>query len=212
MARDIKSKSAPKRTSGGISTTARKRGPATREIILDEALKLFAHKGYEATSVRDISRAVGVSDAALYRHFPAKNEIALELFSYHYGRLAQKIRRISESGTSFSETIHQLVDLLCTLYDDAPAVFTFILLSQHEYLRFVGNTDNAVVEIINVMQHAKARGDIVIKDPELAAAIALGMAIQPAIFKLYGRLPGVLSARRTDIGRAILNALGHHAD
>ena len=47
----------------------------TREEILDVALSLFSTKGYEATSLSDISAMLGVSKAALFKHFDSKEEI-----------------------------------------------------------------------------------------------------------------------------------------
>ncbi len=47
----------------------------TRERVLLEALALFSEKGYEAVSVRDIARAVGVKESSLYNHFKNKRDI-----------------------------------------------------------------------------------------------------------------------------------------
>ena len=47
-------------------------GQRTRQAILDAALDLFAEKGYFGTSLRDIARAVGVRESALYNYFPSK--------------------------------------------------------------------------------------------------------------------------------------------
>lgn len=47
----------------------------TRERILQEALSLFSEKGYEAVSVRDIARAVGIKESSLYNHFQNKQDI-----------------------------------------------------------------------------------------------------------------------------------------
>ena len=190
------------------SKPARRRGPATREKILQESLAHFARKGFDATSVRDISQAVGVSDAALYRHFPSKEAIAAELFRHHFGELARAIREAGASASNFSSLIETLTGILCTLHDSSPDVFAFILLNQHEHLRFVGDDGNVVAEIAAIMTAASARGDIAIADGELAAAIALGAAVQPAVFKLYGRLPGPLIDRQPVISRAIIAALG----
>ena len=49
--------------------------PRTRERILDAALTLFAEKGYEATSMREISEQLGITKAALYYHFDSKADI-----------------------------------------------------------------------------------------------------------------------------------------
>lgn len=47
----------------------------TKERILDEALTLFACRGYGAVSVRDIARSVGMKESSLYYHFKNKQEI-----------------------------------------------------------------------------------------------------------------------------------------
>ena len=46
-----------------------------REIILKSAKKLFANKGYENTSVRDIVEEANTSMGNLYYHFPNKHEM-----------------------------------------------------------------------------------------------------------------------------------------
>lgn len=45
------------------------------KALLEIGAKLFAEKGYEATSMRDISNAAGVSKALLYHHFASKDDI-----------------------------------------------------------------------------------------------------------------------------------------
>ena len=47
----------------------------TKENILLEALKLFAHDGYEGVSVRKIAKQLGISQAALYKHYRSKQDI-----------------------------------------------------------------------------------------------------------------------------------------
>lgn len=52
-----------------------KQGMTTKERIVDEALTLFAAKGFRGTTVKDIADAVGIKDASLYKHFKSKKEI-----------------------------------------------------------------------------------------------------------------------------------------
>ena len=47
----------------------------TKERILEEALTLFSQNGYAGTSMSDIAGALGITKAALYKHFSAKEEI-----------------------------------------------------------------------------------------------------------------------------------------
>ena len=47
----------------------------TKEKILEEALKLFAQSGYMGTSMNEIALRLGVTKAALYKHYSSKQEI-----------------------------------------------------------------------------------------------------------------------------------------
>jgi AcrR family transcriptional regulator len=183
-------------------------GATTRARIEKEALRLFAEKGVEGATIRDLSQAVGVADAALYRYFGSKEQIASELFRTHYGALAAKIAAISARDLPFVRTTHELVILFCRLFDDEPDVFAFILLNQHAHLRFVTEDANAVEELRKIMRRAIERGEITMTDPDLAAATALGAVLQPAVFKLYGRLPGPLSAHAEDMAEAAARSVG----
>ncbi len=55
---------------------------STKEKILNEALDLFAAKGYHGTSMREIAKAVGIKGSSIYNHFSGKEEIFSELFNY----------------------------------------------------------------------------------------------------------------------------------
>ncbi len=48
--------------------------------VLDEAARLFRSKGFEATSVRDIARAVGMLPGSLYCHFATKEELLAAVY------------------------------------------------------------------------------------------------------------------------------------
>lgn len=47
----------------------------TKERIVDTALELFAQSGYVGTSMNDIAKQLGISKAALYKHYTGKQEI-----------------------------------------------------------------------------------------------------------------------------------------
>lgn len=55
------------------------RSERSRTAILDAALELFSHRGYGATSMRDIAGKAGVSTGSVYHHFADKEAIFLGL-------------------------------------------------------------------------------------------------------------------------------------
>ena len=63
-------------------------GAARRLSIEAAAARLFAERGYEATSVEDIVAAAGVSKPMLYRHFESKKELHVKLLERRRDELA----------------------------------------------------------------------------------------------------------------------------
>ena len=64
--------------------------PGRRGEILDSALHVFAEKGYDHGSMRDIAKGVGVSEPALYRHFPGKEALFLALIRVGGGHMREE--------------------------------------------------------------------------------------------------------------------------
>lgn len=60
------------------------RSERSRNLILDTALKLFAHRGFGATSVRDIAEAADISKGNVYHHFPDKESIFRALLDRYF--------------------------------------------------------------------------------------------------------------------------------
>lgn len=186
------------------------RGHDTRGRIEAEALKLFAARGVAGTSIRDIAQAVGVTDGALYRHFASKEELARALFLDRYGALARGVEAARAQATGFDARLEALVGFFGDTFDADPDGFAYVLVAQHEHLRTLDSAapENAVEALTRVFQEAMAEGEIPRGDPALAAAMALGLVVQPAIFHIYGRLGRPPSAYRQEIAGAIRRAVG----
>jgi len=56
-------------------TTRRGRPGYDLESLLAVAVKVFNERGYEATSMEDLSRKLGISKSAIYYHVPSKDEL-----------------------------------------------------------------------------------------------------------------------------------------
>jgi len=61
--------------------------PGRRGEILDAAVGVFSERGYDGGSMRRIADRVGVSEPALYRHFPGKEALFLAMMRATAGRL-----------------------------------------------------------------------------------------------------------------------------
>ena len=62
---------------------------STKERIRTEALHLFAQYGYDAISVAQIAKAVGIQAPSLYKHYASKEDIFLAIIKEMEKRYAQ---------------------------------------------------------------------------------------------------------------------------
>src|SRR4051812_12620422 len=97
----------------------------TRQRIIDTALQLFAAKGYEGTTMRDIAAAAECSLGLTYRYFASKEDLALELYRWLAIQLEELVSALP--NTSIAERFHQLMRGL--LVAMAPHRLTLIALT-----------------------------------------------------------------------------------
>jgi TetR/AcrR family transcriptional regulator, cholesterol catabolism regulator len=62
------------------------------EFILRHAARIFAEKSYHSTSMRDISRATGVSLAGLYHYCKSKEELLFLIQDNCFGRVIERLQ------------------------------------------------------------------------------------------------------------------------
>jgi len=83
----------------------------SRRAVLDAALSLFSHRGYGATTMREIADKAGVSTGNVYHHFPDKETIFRELIDEYFAISATPrfpFMRVLRSGERFPDNVEQL--------------------------------------------------------------------------------------------------------
>ncbi len=91
------------------SSTRRDQAAATRAHIIDVSLRLFGELGYAATSTRRIADEAGVSEGAIFHHFPTKADILASLPEYR-PTLVREIQLLVESEAE--RPVDEFFDLL----------------------------------------------------------------------------------------------------
>lgn len=87
-------------------------GKDRKAAIVMAALPLFARKGFAETTTKDVARAAGVSEPLLYRHFPSKEALYLEIQDYICRDTDPVVKRLSELEPSASTLVHLLYYML----------------------------------------------------------------------------------------------------
>lgn len=86
----------------------------TRQRILDAALEMFGERGYAGTSVADITGRLGISKAALYHHFGAKDDILGALLTAPLDRYRQLVE--TAAGRPLTDLLGAILDTTAELY------------------------------------------------------------------------------------------------
>jgi AcrR family transcriptional regulator len=172
------------------------------------AVDLFAANGFDGVSIADIAAAAGVSQGALYRHYPSKEELAWALFSTAYLRTGEELDRIRTGEAGFEAAVTAMTAHFCALYDEDPALFRFMLITQHGFLpRIPSGSRTPVDAVADLIGDAVSKNRLRPIDPALGAAVIMGVILQSATFRIYGRLSGSLSTRAPALARAAIAAV-----
>ena len=96
------------------------------EQVLEAAVRLFAARGYESVSMREIARESRMPIASVYQYFPTKLAIVREMWTRYTATVSETLkdairRSILEGGDPSNELIGFIVDRMANLQASNPA-------------------------------------------------------------------------------------------
>jgi len=189
------------------------RAAGVKSRVERAAVELFAANGVDGVSIAEIAAAAGVSQGALYRHYPSKEELAWSLFSTAYLRTGAELDSIRASHAEFEQAVTAMVAHFCDLFDEDPALFRFMLITQHGFLpRLAIGSRTPVDAIVGLVSDAVAKNRLRSVDPALGCSVIMGVILQCATFHIYGRLGGSLGTRAPVLARAAIAAVAALAE
>ncbi len=90
----------------------RARKLATRQALLDGALRLLEQQSLTSLGLREVTREAGIAPAAFYRHFTDLGELGVALVQESFGSLHALIRDIRTPEADTEDVIRRSVDLV----------------------------------------------------------------------------------------------------
>jgi AcrR family transcriptional regulator len=106
-------------------------GERTAERILDAAEELFAERGYNGTTLRDVATRVGVRPPSLYNHFASKDALYAAVLERGIGPLMVVLARSAAAQTSEPSDPGKLVSEVMAILARRPGLPRLV---QHETL------------------------------------------------------------------------------
>src|SRR5437870_418606 len=95
--------------------------PNRKLAIVKAALPLFARKGFAATTTKELAKAAEVSEPLLYKHFPSKEALYLEIQNFGCKGIDPAVKKLTELEPSASTLVHLVYYLLRALLLGKPA-------------------------------------------------------------------------------------------
>src|SRR4029079_3235149 len=136
--------------------------PAKRRILV-AALALFVRDGLCETSVRDIAKASGFTNPALFKHFRSKDDLARYLFERCYLELADTVTRAMASETRFDRKLRAVIDdYMAALDRDADSILSVLDGLRHFWPQMPENVRrrSIVAEVRRLLQLGRAEGHV----------------------------------------------------
>lgn len=100
--------------------------PEMAERILDASIRLFARKGYAATSVREIVQEANVTNPMLYYYFTNKEGVFIKLIDLFFGIMDMVIEQTIIEHVGIEERLSRVIEAHLEGAREAPEALRFI--------------------------------------------------------------------------------------
>ena len=167
---------------------------ARRARMCRTAAQLFRDRGYDATSVSDVARALGMTKAGLYHHFESKEALLFEIMMYGLERVRDEVIVPVRLIRDPEERLRQLIVRHARIATRAQGAITHL----GDEIRALPAASRRQVEqrmriyldlIRDTLSELKAAGRLRDVDPTVGAFSLLGMILWlPRWFRQGGRL------------------------
>lgn len=163
----------------------------TKRKIFETSMKLFAKKGYDATSIEEITATVGVAKGTLYYHFSSKEEIFNFLVEEGIKLLQNSIDIKTSKLTNYIDKIKAIVLIEIKIVLKYEDIIT-ILLSQF-YGKEARNQKcqkhiyEYISKIEEIVKEGIEQGQIKQGDPKAIASEIYGLICSSLVYKLRNK-------------------------
>ncbi|MFE1269484.1 TetR/AcrR family transcriptional regulator [Streptomyces sp. NPDC058758] len=169
----------------------------TRTRIVDAARDLMATVGLARTTTKEIARAAGCSEAALYKHFTGKEELFLAVLTERLPRLGGLLEALAvdPGDRTVEENLTEIARRAALFYEQSFPIAASLyaeprLKARHDAgMRELGAGPHQPIEGLTAYLRAEQRHGRIgpHADPQAAAALLLGACVQRAF--AYGTTP-----------------------
>jgi AcrR family transcriptional regulator len=94
----------------------------TRLFIVEKTAPLFNTRGFDGTTLSDLTQATGLTKGALYGNFTDKDEIAVEAFRYSVKKVKSMVRDHLDGANTYKKQLLRLLEFYSLYVFEPPVV------------------------------------------------------------------------------------------
>jgi TetR/AcrR family transcriptional regulator len=98
-----------------------------KDEILDVAMRLFAERGYEGTSMNDVAERVGMRKASLFYHFATKDALYEAVLDRLVASLQSALEEIYASSGTFEDRLDAVTNTIVGVFGSHPYAARLLL-------------------------------------------------------------------------------------
>src|SRR5580693_9005898 len=162
--------------------------------IYTTAAEIIERDGYDATSLSDIAKAVGLTKAGLYHYIPSKENLLFGIMNYGMDRVDQRVIFPTQTIADPAERIRTLVSNYMSLIIEDGQAMTIVITEQQALApkldRLIARRRRAFYRYVrDTIQEIKQSGKAPVLDPTVTARSVFGVLISFAQwYRPNGRL------------------------
>ncbi|NPB06621.1 MAG: TetR/AcrR family transcriptional regulator [Aquificae bacterium] len=100
----------------------------TKEKILKAGAEIIAHEGLRSFTAKNLAKRVGISDAAVFKHFSSMEEVAQELFDRFTSDCLRRVERVVRSKKDPKEKLEKLIETQIRMLERTKGILPLICL------------------------------------------------------------------------------------
>ena len=119
-----------------------------QEQILEESINIIDEKGIQGLTIKNLSKAIGISEPGIYRHFESKTEILLSILNNFKEMAVILSEMMKEYDATAIEKMRFMFSKMLELFTESPSMVSVIF--SEEIFKNEDVLKNKIVEILNM--------------------------------------------------------------
>ncbi|MCK5765870.1 MAG: TetR/AcrR family transcriptional regulator [Bacteroidales bacterium] len=130
-----------------------------QQQIIEESINIIDEKGIQGLTIKNLSKAIGITEPGIYRHFESKTEILMSILN-NFKEMAVMLSEMMKTYEATAiEKISFMFSKMLELFSETPSMISVIF--SEEIFKNEEVLKNKIVEILNL--HAQTLENIISK-------------------------------------------------